>query len=141
MKATRLGLAALALAAGLSAATAADKATMVINLTSDDVWTAQMALNYARTLQDAGAPVVVFLNVRGATLGNTAVPQHVEAGTGKTAHQMIEAIVAAGGRVFLCGGCTRMAGLDAEKRLPGVEMAGPDLVAIMTDPSTNILSY
>ncbi|MEM6849293.1 MAG: DsrE family protein [Pseudomonadota bacterium] len=115
--------------------------TVVINLTSDDVWTGQMALGFARNLQNAGANVVIFLNVRAVTLANGAVPQHVEAMTGKTAHQMLTEIVEAGGRVFVCPGCTRQAGLDVADRIDGIEPGGPDFLAIVMAPNTRIVSY
>ncbi len=115
--------------------------TVVINLTSDDVWTGQMALGFAQNLQEAGANVVIFLNVRAVTLANGAVPQHVEAMTGKTAHQMLTEIVEAGGRVFVCPGCTRQAGLDVADRIDGIEPGGPEFLAIVMAPATRIMSY
>ncbi len=120
---------------------AAPSPTVVVNLTSDDVWTGQMALGFARNLQNAGADVVVFLNVRAVTLANRDVPQHVEALSGKTAHQMLEDIIAAGGRVFVCPGCTRQAGLDIADRINGIEAGGPEFLAIVMAPETKIISY
>lgn len=115
--------------------------TVVINLTTDDVWTGQMALGFARRVQDTGADVVVFLNVRAVTLANKDVPQHVEAMSGKTAHEMIAEIISDGGRVFVCPGCTEQAGLDLDDRIDGVEPGGPELLAIITAPGTRIMSY
>jgi len=115
--------------------------TVVINLTSDDVWTGQMALGFARNIQDTGTEIVVFLNVRAVTLANQNVPQHVEAMSGKTAHQMLAEIISEGGRVFVCPGCTEQAGLDIDERIDGVEPGGPEFLAIVTAPGTRIMSY
>jgi predicted peroxiredoxin len=115
--------------------------TVVINLTSDDVWTGQMALGFARNVQDTGTDVVVFLNVRAVTLANQDVPQHVEAMSGKTAHQMLAEIISEGGRVFVCPGCTEQAGLDIDDRVDGIEPGGPEFLAIVTAPGTRIMSY
>ena len=114
---------------------------VVINLTSDDVWTGQMALGFARNIQDTGTDVVVFLNVRAVTLANQDVPQHVEAMSGKTAHQMLAEIISEGGRVFVCPGCTEQAGLDIDDRVDGIEPGGPEFLAIVTAPGTRIMSY
>ena len=122
-------------------ATAQDQPTVVINLTSDDVWTGQMALGFARGLLADGGDVVVFLNVRAVTLANANVPQHTEAATGLTAHEMLTEIMAAGGRVFLCGGCTRQAGLSMEDRIDGIQPSGPEFRSIVMAPDTRILSY
>jgi predicted peroxiredoxin len=115
--------------------------TVVINLTSDDVWTGQMALGFARKVQDTGTDVVVFLNVRAVTLANQDVPQHVEAISGKTAHQMLAEIISEGGRVFVCPSCTQQAGLDIDERIDGVERGGPEFLSIVTAPGTRIMSY
>lgn len=115
--------------------------TVVFNLTTDDVWTGQMALSLARNLQGDGAEVVVFLNVRAVTLANRNVPQHVEAQSGKTAQQMLQEIIAAGGRVFVCPSCTRQAGLDLVDRIEGVDTGGPAFRAILLAPQTRIISY
>ena len=115
--------------------------TVVINLTNDDVWAGQMALGFARKVQDAGAEVVVFLNVRAVTLANRNVPQHVEAMSGKTAQEMLAEIISEGGRVFVCPGCTEQAGLDISDRVNGIEPGGPEFLAIVTAPDTRIVSY
>ena len=114
---------------------------VVINLTSDDVWAGQMALGFARKVQETGIDVVVFLNVRAVTLANRDVPQHVEAMSGKTAHEMLAEIISEGGRVFVCSGCTEQAGLDIGDRIDGVEPGGPEFLAIVTAPGTRIMSY
>ena len=133
----------LLIAAPLSAqAQAEDPApTVLVHVTSDDVWRGQAAFSFARGIQEAGGNVVVFLNVRAVALANTSVPQHVEAMTGKTPHEMVAEIIAAGGRVFVCPGCTRQAGLDVAERIDGVEPGGPDFLAVVMAPGTRIITF
>ena len=115
--------------------------TVLVHVTSDDVWSGQAAFSFARGIQEAGGNVAVFLNVRAVALANASVPQHVEAMTGKTPHDMVAEIIAAGGRVFVCPGCTRQAGLDVAERIDGIEPGGPDLLAIMMAPGTRIITF
>jgi len=134
-------LMALALALPLGAAQAQDDRTLVINLTSDDVWTGQMAMNFARRIQEDGGNVVVFLNVRAVTFANSNVPQHTQAATGKTPHERIKEIIDAGGEVYLCPSCTEQAGLNIDDRIDGVKVGGPEFRAILMAPDTKIISY
>jgi len=134
-------LLAFTLALPLGAAKAQEQRTLVINLTTDDVWTGQMALNFARRIQRDGGKVVVFLNVRAVSFANKAVPQHAQAATGKTPYERMKEIVEAGGQVFLCPSCTEQAGLKVADRIEGVEVGGPEFRSIVMAPGTRIISY
>lgn len=133
----------MVLALGLPApqAQAQDEPTIIFNVTTDDVWTGQMALGLAKRMLDAGHDVVVFLNVRAVTLANSAVPPHTAAGPGLTAHEMIAGLLDAGGRVFVCPTCTVQAGLSADNWIEGVEAGSPELIDLMMAPGTRIISY
>jgi len=134
-------LMALALAFPLGAAQAQDDRTLVINLTSADVWTGQMAMSFARRVQEDGGDVVLFLNVRAVAFASQDVPQHVQALTGKTPHERISEIIDAGGQVYVCPSCTEQAGLNIENRIDGVKIGGPEFRAILMAPDTKIISY
>ena len=134
-------LMAVTLALPSGAAHAQDERTLVINLTSDDVWTGQMAMNFARRIQEDGGNVVVFLNVRAVAFANRNVPQHTQAATGKTPHERIKEIIDSGGEVYLCPGCTEQAGLELDDRIDGVKVGGPEFRAILMAPDTRIMSY
>ena len=135
-------VAVLTLVGGLSApALAQDEPTLIVSVTTDDVWSGQMALGFAQTMLDDGANVVVVLNVRAVALANTAVPQHTEALIGKTPPEMIAGIIDSGGRVFICPSCTRQAGLDIEQRVEGTEPGGPAYREIVMAPGTRIISF
>ena len=135
-------VAVLPLVGGLSVpALAQDEPTLIVSITTDDVWNGQMALGFAQKMLDDGASVVVVLNVRAVTLANTAVPQHTEAMTGQTPHEMIAGILDAGGRVFICPSCTQQAGLDMDQRVEGTEPGGPAYREIVMAPGTRIISF
>lgn len=115
--------------------------TLVVHVATDDAWRGLMGLTFARNIQNAGGDIVVFLNVRAVTFANANVPQHTSGQIGKTAHELIAEIVAAGGRVFACPGCTRQAGLDIADRINEVEPGGPEFLAIVMAPNTRIISF
>lgn len=127
---------------GVPPAAAADKATLLVNLTTDDVWTAQMGLGIVRKyVQTTHAPAVVFLNVRAVALANSAVPQHTGALAKKDFHSLLHELIAEGVKVYVCGECTKQAGLSVDNRLQGVEIGGKALLELLADPDTNVLSY
>ncbi len=135
-------LAVILLAFATVGARAQDKPTLLLNLTSDDVWQQQMALQFGRNFMNiTGGDLVVFLNVRAVVIANSNVPQHTTALTGKTPQQLIVDLVADGARVFLCQGCTRQAGLSVEDRIAGVEPSGPELHQILALPTTKVMSF
>lgn len=117
------------------------KGTLFINLTSDDVWTQQMALGFAGRISALGYPVILFLNVRAVSLAMQSVPQHAQALTGKNGHEVLTDLIAQGVRVFLCPSCTRQAGLSVEDRLAGIALGGKPMVEIMMAPTTKVVSF
>lgn len=121
---------------------AQEPSTLFINLTSDDVWTQQMALQFGRNFVDlTDGELVVFLNVRSVGVANENVPQHTTALTGKTPRQLVAELIDAGARVFLCAGCTDQAGLSIDDRIDGVMPSGPELHRILAAPGTKVISY
>ena len=124
-----------------AAAADAPKTRLLLNLTSDDVWTNQMALGYANKAMDMGYELVVFLNVRAVTLAHRSVPQPVEPQRQMTARDELTALMARGARVFVCPSCTRRAGMSQEDWIDGVEPGGPELIALQMDPQSKVMSY
>ncbi|MEO1089646.1 MAG: DsrE family protein [Pseudomonadota bacterium] len=123
-------------------ARAQDANTLFLNLKSDDVWTQQMAFQFARNYVElTGGDLVTFLNVRAVGIGNTEVPQHTTALTGKTPQALLTDLIADGAQVFLCVGCTQQAGLSIDDRIDGVEPSGPELHEILAAPGTKVMSY
>ncbi len=117
------------------------KTRLFLNLTSDDVWSNQMAFGYANKVMDQGHEVVVFLNVRAVKLAHRSIPQPVEAQRGMTAREELAALMERGARVFACPGCTVQAGMSQEDWIDGIEAGGPELIALQMDPLSMIVSY
>ena len=134
-------LAALVLIAAAGTAAAQDQRTLLINLTTDDVWTNQMAFGYANAVLDAGHDVAFYLNIRSVVLANQHVAQHTEGARGQTAHEEIAALIERGARIFVCRHCTRQAGLSPDDWIDGVEPGGAELIAIQMAPTTSIMSF
>ena len=134
---------AVQIAAAASAGALANEEgrTLLINLTTDDVSTSQMAFGYANAVLGAGYEVVLFLNVRAVTLANADIPQHVEGLRGQTAREELTSLMDRGARVFVCGNCTEQVGLSADDWIDGVERGGGELIAIQMAPTTSIMSY
>jgi predicted peroxiredoxin len=117
------------------------KSTLVFNLTTDDVWTNQMALGLAKRIADGGGTVVVFLNVRAVSLASKNVPPATGGLSGKTAHEMLKALVDAGADVYLCPSCTKQAGLNMEDRIEGVKPGSQAFLDVLMAPGTRVMSY
>lgn len=143
MRSALLGLVGvLAVAVTAPPARAQEGPTLLLNLTSDDVWTQQMAFQFGRNFMNVtDGELVIFLNVRSVGIANRDVPQHTTAATGKTPRELVAELIADGARVFLCGGCTEQAGLSLDDRIAGVEPAGPELHRILAAPGTRVMSY
>ena len=132
----------LTLFAGSALADEHGNKTIFYNITSDDVWTAGMATGQASKALESGYDVVVFLNVRAVYLASTARKQDTFAGTGKTAQQMLQAIMKNGGRVVICPMCMKQAGLSMDSIIEGVEKGGPDVTfKVLTADDTVVMSY
>lgn len=127
---------------GAQPASAADKATLLVDLTTDDVWTAQMGLAIAREyVRTIHAPAVVFLNVRPVALADSTVPRHTGALAKKDFHSLLREPIGEGVKVSVRGECTKQAGLSVDNRIEGVEIGGKALLERLADPNTNAWSY
>ena len=128
----------------VSGSLAADeKGSLFINLTSNEINRAAMAVNFGhRVLQKKKMPTTIFMNVDGVRLLNKNIPQHQHT-NGKTIHQMLKAFMADGGKVIICPMCMRnVGGMSREDVIDGVQMGGPDTTwAALFDEDVTVLSY
>jgi len=124
-------------------ATEPDGPSLFVNLTSDELDRAAMAISIAtRVRMERQIPVTVFLNVEGASLADRDRPQNTHAG-GKTIHEMLAGLIGAGGEVLICPMCMRnVAGLEPADLIDGVQVGGSHvtLPAMLAD-GARILSY
>jgi len=139
---TALAIISLFILLSGSAANAAE-GSLFINLTSNEINRAAMAVNFGhRVLQKKKIPVTIFLNVDGVRLVNKNIPQHQHA-KGKTIHQMLRAFIKDGGSVIICPMCMEhVGGMSKTDVLEGVKMGGPQTTwAALFTNNVTVLSY
>jgi sulfur relay (sulfurtransferase) complex TusBCD TusD component (DsrE family) len=86
----------------------------------DEVHAANMAMNLATNLQNAGKNVTVFLDTNGVNIG-VQQPSFILNGT----TTMLKNLIANGGTVWVCPHCLMEAGYSAEELLEGAQLADP----------------
>ncbi len=120
-----------------------DQPSLFVNLTSDEVNRAAMAISFAtRVREEKQVPVTIFLNVEGVRLADTrlAAPRYAN---GQTPREMLTAFMAAGGQVIVCPMCMKnVGGLAEADLLAGAVVGGSDITwpALFADDTT-VLSY
>lgn len=125
--------------------TAAPEATpgLFINLTSDDVNRAAMAINFATKVREVREmPVTLFLNVDAVRLADTSIPETAYA-TGSTPREMLSDFMELGGTVIICPMCMEnVGGIERDQLMEGVILGGPDTTwPALFAPNTTVLSY
>lgn len=117
---------------------------LFVNLTSDELNRAAMAISFATKIRlDMGKPVTIFLNVDGVRLAHKDAPQEPYGMDGKTIHEMLQAFMDAGGTVLVCPMCMmNVAGMTADDLIPGAMVSNPDLMrAALFAEGVTVLSY
>ncbi len=116
---------------------------LLVNLTTDDTWSANMALNLAMNAREKGLePVVVFLNVRGVYLADSGRMPAKAGNSDMNIHEKMQALIAAGGQIIACPGCSKEAGLTQEDYIEGVVMADKEgIFPFLTNPNVAVMSY
>ena len=124
-----------------SAASEQERATLFVNLTTDDSWSAHMAFSYAEKAMSAGFPVVFFLNVRAVRLADKEMPQEQDPTSGKTAAESLIALMKAGATVYVCPSCTERAGMTEKRWIEGVKPGSMETIKVHMSPNTKVMSY
>ena len=95
---------------------------LFINLSTDEMHRASMAINFGKHHSANGHPLSIFLNDKGVILG-------VKAGSEKYAAQQKELteIISKGGLVIVCPMCLKQAGYTEADLIPGVKLGSPKL--------------
>lgn len=121
----------------------ASESSLFVNLTSDDLDRAAMAINFStRVRQEKKIPVTLFLNVEGVRLADKRIPAKTHA-NGKSLKQMLDDFVKAGGKVIVCPMCMKnVGGMSKADLVPGVVVGASDVTwpALFADDTT-VLSY
>lgn len=127
----------------LWAGDAAAETSLFVNLTSDEMNRAAMAIGLAtRVRTEAAIPVTVFLNVDGVNLADARRPQNVHA-SGKTVHAMLAEFVDAGGSLVVCPMCLEhVGGMAPDDLIAGCVLGDSDhgMPELLAD-GVRVLSY
>lgn len=101
------------------------KTGVLVNVTSgqDDLHAVSMGLGLAKTAAERGIPVVVFLNVAAPIFASTALPADTGYEDFPPVVELLKAIMAGGGKVFVCEHCAKVTGVDLSTLLPGVAVS------------------
>ncbi|MBK8907597.1 MAG: DsrE family protein [Rhodospirillales bacterium] len=117
-----------------------ERGTLFLNLTTDDPWTADMALTYAGKVRSMGYPVVVFLNVKGVRLANKAGTQ--EPGQdGVPPRDKLIKLINDGATVHVCQMCTKAAGMSQTDWIEGTKPGNEETIRIQMGEHTKVISY
>ncbi|MEN8234901.1 MAG: hypothetical protein ABFR89_08290 [Actinomycetota bacterium] len=119
------------------------KGGLFVNLSTDDIDTAAMAIGFStKVMANTGKPATIFLNVYGARLADINIPQSTHK-SGSTLQEMLGMFMDAGGTVLLCPVCMKnVAGLAEDEILPGVIIGKPEFVyAALFAEDVTVLSY
>lgn len=135
-----IGLLALAVAVSLvwlNAQGSKRDGTLFLNLTTDDAWNNEMALNYAAQARDLGYDVVVFLNVRAVHVAQKEPPADLA-----KAQEQLKSLMARGVKVYVCTPCSRRAGLKPPADwIDGVTEGSRETIEIQMAPNAKVMSY
>lgn len=121
----------------------AEGKSLLVNITSDELDRAAMAISFAeRMLKEQGMPVTIFLNVEGVRLADKNIPQHVHV-SGQTLQAMLQTFMADGGAVLVCPMCMQnVGGMTEADLIEGAVVSSPDLIgsALFAD-NVRVMSY
>ena len=122
---------------------AEDGQKLFVNLTSDDIDRAAMAIGFSsKVLNEKKIPVTIFLNVEGVRIADRNIPEHKHA-NGKSLKEMLVAFMKAGGQVIVCPMCMKnVGGLNKDELIDGVKIGGPNVTwpALFAE-NTTVLNY
>ncbi len=125
----------------------AAKPGLFVNLTTDDTWAAAKAISFAhkKVLNQGHKPVAIWLNVRAVYLADKKRASHVHGllkDKGLSIQDLLTAFMKDGGKVIMCGLCSKAAGLTKKDYIDGVTMGNPKIVSeILFDPNVKTLSW
>jgi sulfur relay (sulfurtransferase) complex TusBCD TusD component (DsrE family) len=95
---------------------------LFINLSTDEVNRASMAINFGKHHAAGGHPLTIFLNDKAVLLG-------VKAGSTKFADQQqaLLDVISSGATVIMCPMCLKQAGYTEGDLIAGIKLGGPKI--------------
>ena len=120
-----------------------DGQKLFVNITSDDINKAAMAIGFSTKVRmEKKIPVTIFLNVEGVRIADKNIPEHKHS-TGQSLKEMLAGFMQAGGKVIVCPMCMKnVGGLTKDDLIEGVVVGGSDVTwpALFAE-GTTVLSY
>ncbi|MBM9512955.1 DsrE family protein [Desulfogranum marinum] len=119
------------------------KESLFVNLTSNEMDRAAMAINFStRVRTQKKIPVTIFLNVDGVRLVNRNIPGSTHV-SGQTLQEMLASFMQAGGKVIACPMCMKnVGGMTTTDLLDGVVVGSADVTwPALFAPNTTVLNY
>jgi len=128
---------------GPSAGGPASKRGVLVNITrgKDDLHAVSMALALAQHALEDGRSAVVFLNVAAPVFAAADLPQDVQYADFPPVGKMLADFMAAGGKVYACGHCSHVCGLQESDLIDGVIVAGHTNLFPELDDGAAVFSY
>lgn len=123
-----------------SAVFADDDKKLFVNLISDDLDRAAMAVGISNMVISTGKiPVTIFLSAQGVRWVDKTIPQNTYV-SGKTIPEMLQEFMKAGGQVIICKMCMKnIGGIKEADVIDGVKFSGI-LDSLFADDTT-VLTY
>lgn len=117
-----------------------DDKKLFVNLISDDLDRAAMAVSISNKVLSTGSTqVTIFLSAQGVRWVDKTIPQNRYVNS-KTIPEMLQGFMKSGGQVILCKMCmTNIGGIKQEEVIDGVKFTGT-LDALFAD-NTTVLTY
>jgi len=121
-----------------SVALADDDKKLFVNLISDDLDRAAMAVSISnKVLSAEKIPVTIFLSAQGVRWADKTIPQNTYV-NGKTIPEMLQGFMKAGGQVIICKMCMKnIGGIKEADVIDGVKFSGA-LDALFADDTTTL---
>jgi len=113
---------------------------LFVNLTSDEINRATMAIVFStRVLTEMSIPVTIHLTVEGTRIADENIPEKTNA-NGDSLKELLSRFMDRGGRVFVCGMCMKnIGGINEDELIDGVQIEGG--MSAIFEPGTTVVSY
>jgi predicted peroxiredoxin len=124
-----------------SSVTAADDGQrLFVNLTSDEINRATMAIVFGtRVLTEMNIPVTIHLTVEGTRIADRNIPAKTNA-NGDSLKGLLSQFMDRGGNVYVCGMCmNNVGGIKEDELIDGVKVQGG--MSALFEPGTTVVSY
>ena len=130
-------LLALALSIGMIAtpALAGDNDPLFVNMTSDDLHRADMAIFFGGNQYEHGHPLTIFLNDKAVRIGSKTNSRRFS-----EQQKALTQLMDKGASVLICAMCMKYYGVREADLLPGIKVGGPNLTgeALFKDNTKSI---